>query len=72
MQTGFASPPEPFAEADACAFAMATMLIRIHGGQASAHALKAMRQRGNSNGAAFWFKTAYAIDAMTTGQNIQA
>jgi hypothetical protein len=75
MEAAFSQPPEPFNEEDSCAYAMAAMLIRIHGRRTGAQALaklNAMRQRGEERGMAFWFKTAYAVDAMTTSQNVQA
>jgi hypothetical protein len=71
----FAPPPGPFREDDSCAYAMATMLIKIHGGRASARALRtveAMRGKDHGAGAAFWFKVAHAIDAMTTAQDVEA
>ncbi len=75
MASAFSQPPEPFTEEDSCAYAMAVMLIKIHGAKAGAEALakvNAMRQRRETRSAAFWFKTAYAIDTMTTAHNVQS
>ncbi len=75
MESAFSPPPEPFAEDDCCAYAIAIMLIRIHGISAGDEALrkvKAMQGRGDRRGAAFWLKTAHAIDAMTAAQDVQA
>jgi hypothetical protein len=40
LRSQFALPPGPFGEDDSCAYAIAAMLIRIHGRKARGHTLR--------------------------------